>query len=266
MELFPVAREKLFRSDGVDSQYDALYRGDTGEQLSVVGRDYQLVTHQDAIEKVQETLDSMGENFDCFREGLTNRGKKLYAEYKLTNHEFDVDGDGMIPTLVVENSIDRSKSFRSRFGLYRLVCSNGLVVPVKEVQNLRFVHYMDNVDLDQVAAGIKAGLVELKDNFKHKFQKLNNENIAKNDVQKFLEDQSFPVAFKIEVAQAMIDQNLAMFEYAKTSNIEKPVEVDMGTISAYAWLNVLTYVATHKIQSLNKRIKIDSMISDRYYG
>jgi len=43
---FSVKREKLYRKDGTDTRYDALYRKDDGSQLSVVSRDYKLITHR----------------------------------------------------------------------------------------------------------------------------------------------------------------------------------------------------------------------------
>ncbi len=263
---FRVDREQLFRKDGTDSVYDALFDKDTGEQLSVVSRDYQLVTHTEAVDAYHKVFDSMDESVEHYRFETMNRGKKFRGEFKLPNHEFDVAGDHFIPTLIAENSIDRTRSFISRFGLYRMICENGCVVPLIETQNIKIPHFQTNINLDEIGEQIKTGLFHMVDSFKNEHKHMNEAKYGKSDIQLFLEDEAFPVAFKIEVAQYMIDQKLATFETARTSNLFKPVSVeDMDMINGYVWWNVLTAVSTHKIHSLNKRMKIDNAIA-KYIG
>jgi len=50
------------------------------------------------------------------------------------------DGDTVYPQVIVTNSHDGKNSFKFQCGLYRLVCSNGLVVADAEFGKLRITH------------------------------------------------------------------------------------------------------------------------------
>lgn len=50
------------------------------------------------------------------------------------------DGDDVYPRILLTNSHDGSSSFKFSIGIYRLVCSNGLVVADAEYKKLRLLH------------------------------------------------------------------------------------------------------------------------------
>jgi hypothetical protein len=50
------------------------------------------------------------------------------------------DGDDVFPQILMTNSHNGSSSFQFRVGLYRLVCSNGLVVATQEFENVKVRH------------------------------------------------------------------------------------------------------------------------------
>ncbi len=61
---------------------------------------------------------------------------------RLTNPNFDtakVVGEE-VPELVLTNSHNGKNSFSFRIGIYRLVCSNGLVIPTEEFSNITVKH------------------------------------------------------------------------------------------------------------------------------
>jgi len=51
-----------------------------------------------------------------------------------------VDGDDVMPRVLMTNSHDGKNAFRFQAGLYRFVCSNGLVIADEEFANLRIRH------------------------------------------------------------------------------------------------------------------------------
>lgn len=264
---FPIEREPLLRGDGVDTRYDALYRADTGSQISVVSRDYQLITHEQAMDSVYGLLDAMGETHEDFRIATTNQGKRLFAEVKLPDRKFDVSGDGIMPSVIVENSLDKTKSFVARFGAYRLVCSNGAIVGTKVV-NIALSHYKENINMDKVLYAIEQGINHGQEFFVTKAREMIDAPAGEDLLQHFIEDEAFPVLFRYSVAQYMAEQRLADFGYKRTSNISKPVEVEgvRSDLTKYVFWNVLTAVATHHVQSQRTRIAVDQAIARRFFG
>lgn len=263
---FPVEREPLVRADGVDTRYDALYRGDTGDQLSVVSRDYQLITHAEAVDAVYGYLDALGEPYEEFRAGLTNQGKRLFAEVKLPHREFDIDGDGIQPSLVVENSLDKTRSLSTSFGAFRLICSNGAIIG-RRIVNINLTHYRNNIDLDKILYAIDQGIHEGIEFFANSARDMINVP-AGPTIQEFLENENYPVLFRYMVAEEMMKQELANFEMKKVSNVEKPVEVtDVSKeVTQYLFWNILTQVATHRVVSQGKRVVIDRAIAKQFFG
>lgn len=50
------------------------------------------------------------------------------------------DGDNVMPRILMTNSHDGKNAFQFQAGLYRLVCSNGLVIADAEFANMRIRH------------------------------------------------------------------------------------------------------------------------------
>lgn len=66
-----------------------------------------------------------------------------------------------VPELVIINSHDATSAFQVRTGIFRLVCSNGMVLPVFEGEGVRIIHRMGLVDdvlraAERVAAGFSS--------------------------------------------------------------------------------------------------------------
>jgi len=62
------------------------------------------------------------------------------------------DGDTVMPRILMTNSHDGKNSFQFQAGLYRLVCSNGLVIADAEFANMKIRHM--GYDLDELSTVI----------------------------------------------------------------------------------------------------------------
>ena len=51
------------------------------------------------------------------------------------------DGDDVFPQILLTNSSDGKNAFTFRAGLFRLVCSNGLVISTQDFANMKIRHY-----------------------------------------------------------------------------------------------------------------------------
>jgi len=65
----------------------------------------------------------------AFQSRTRNEDKKNYVKHVMRfRHESAVEKGGVLPEIVMVNSHDGSSSYQLRAGIYRLVCSNGMIV------------------------------------------------------------------------------------------------------------------------------------------
>lgn len=107
----------------------------------LVSNKYQFIKTSDVL----GTLSEMGWNP---REMSEVKARKPHTRgfqkhlVRLTNPEFIATknvGDE-VPEIVLTNSHNGKNSFSFRIGIYRLVCSNGLVIPTEEFENITIKH------------------------------------------------------------------------------------------------------------------------------
>ena len=149
----------------------------------------------------------------AYQTRLNKRSPQEYKQY--TNHivtfrksQYDsLVVDDLIPSLYLTNSHNGSSTLKLHSGLHRVVCSNGLVTPMKEMANLNIAHnspkiydvknflenYMDTFkDLGGVVKQMKE--VQLNDADREKFANLavqvrfeNLESIPQIEIPKLLD-------------------------------------------------------------------------------
>ena len=106
-----------------------------------VSEKYQFIRTADVL----ESLENLGWNPREMKEVKARKSHTLGFQkhlIRLNNpkiSEFSVGEE--IPELIVTNSHNGRNSFSFRLGVYRLVCSNGLVIPVEEFSNLTIRHF-----------------------------------------------------------------------------------------------------------------------------
>ena len=255
---FEVKREQLPRSDGTDTGYDAIFRGDDGQQLAVVGRDYQLVTHDKVVNSLHSHLDAIGVNSELFRYDLTYNGSKLMYELRLPGYEFKAGGDDHQPTIKLWNSLNRTRAYNLDLGLWTKICSNGLM-GYRSAFNLREVHTRDRIRLEQIGRKLQDQIVLHIEDITRRSKELANKD-AKKFIKLMLD--SFPVQFVHYVAEELVKHGIT-FEHKAVGGIQKPIKmIGYNEISAYVLLQILTAVATHKIKGAVKRQQIDARIGE----
>ena len=85
---------------------------------------YRHYSHEDAIKVVEDALYSAGVNYSLkFQQLNTN---KMVANFQFDDYLIEGLG-GLVPQISVVNSTDKSTALKLIGGVFRLVCSNGLV-------------------------------------------------------------------------------------------------------------------------------------------
>lgn len=67
-------------------------------------------------------------------------GRGVHLVRLRTNKSFHVDGETLFPEIVIKNSYDGSCPLVVEMGIFRLVCSNGLIIKSKDLGSIKIRH------------------------------------------------------------------------------------------------------------------------------
>lgn len=128
---FPVIETTVHREDRTNlSDYKLIVREDTNAPISIVSKDYKLVTNGHLIDSLTEVIDKVGIKYEFYLSDKhnyvdDNRMKLmlLFPELKIQD-----DADGIGTCLYIHNSYDMSERIRVIFGMLRWACANGALI------------------------------------------------------------------------------------------------------------------------------------------
>ena len=145
--LFPVEKVKMEDLTGIpaNSDYEFAVLGEIeGKKrlLNACSERYELIPNTEIFPQIREILFEGGLEFsEKYR--MTSNYARFYADYVIESKQASIgtDLDIVKPLIRVRHSYNGMTKYAIIFGYYRLVCDNGLVVPVKskEAQNLHIV-------------------------------------------------------------------------------------------------------------------------------
>lgn len=174
----PVAAQKIvFVMDPADQknvQHAEQYMGvwnEASEKLScIASKKYHIVQHRDVLENLANVLQdlnlSVRGKIEYFNDGDEMQACVLFNDHMLT----DDSKDGVMLGLRVVNSYNCSKGFRGDIYALRLVCSNGMVLPVFENGVYKRIHVGEFDASEGIATFIKR-VIELKPQFQELIEK-----------------------------------------------------------------------------------------------
>lgn len=214
----------------------AIVRDDNRKVITITSSDYQLVSHEDVINAVEAIFEMNKWDYQLYDINVGGRrGNKMYVTYNLPQYKFSVtDGDEMIPYVQIYNSYDKSLLFGAAVGLYRVICSNGLIITTK-TQSLKMRHFKENISLSDVALDIEKMLAEVG-MAKKKLQIIAKEKISDTTIEELL-----PKIFKRERDQKKMKESGILTDYFE----------ELGK-TKYAFLNACTAYATHILPTYSK--------------
>jgi hypothetical protein len=113
--------------------------------------------------RVIEDMETLGWDVVSVREIKSRKGIGFQKHMiKFQNQNIIIEGengDDVFPQILLTNSHNGSSSFQFRVGLYRLVCSNGLVIATQEFKNIKIRHM--GYSFDELENNIKSIIEQL---------------------------------------------------------------------------------------------------------
>jgi hypothetical protein len=141
--LFPIEMAKISDKLGLDtisSTEYGIFANLNGKEmlLNTCSENYELVKNEDIFLNIETILNSAGIPFDV--EYGMHSFSRFYGNYKIKTDGVSIGnkGDLIYPILIVEHSYNGLWKYKMTFGYFRLICSNGLVVPVEGKEDVNF--------------------------------------------------------------------------------------------------------------------------------
>ena len=126
---------------------------------------YNLVPNEEVFPQVEKVIKEKGLEFK--RNIRIINGSKFYVDY-IIKKGMDLKVNEVYPKISVWNSYDGAMKFRTEFGFYRLVCSNGLATPTgfhsKNITK-HSINYGINVDSAMESKGLLSDFIKSSSTF-----------------------------------------------------------------------------------------------------
>lgn len=266
---FSVDREELINAKGIDTGYDTIYKRKGGATLGVVSRDYHMITHRQAITQVMDILEKKKlPKIKPLRLQTTHDGSRMYAEFIL-NRKSDLGiptvsntkvGDMISPGFMITNSYDRSLRFGTESFIYRLVCSNGMVVQDKLFSERK--RHTKALNLDSMIEKFVESFENFDKQIVPQVASLTTQILKPEDLQEELN--IVPSWIQGEAIEYLEKGKWIGLETTDSGIEELQVIKD---ITRWDLLNAFTYVMSHSItQNPKTAMELNRKISERFLG
>ncbi len=270
---FPVEEIDLVRVDGVKTNLRALVNGNNGDELGIVTDKYNVFTHRQASETVKEFLEKVSLPHVTTKLSTANSGSRFFEQIAFPSLAFDpakgfvnstaLDNFGLTrdtyqPMITIKNSYDKTLGLSWSYGLFRIVCSNGMAVKVAE-EKLSYKHNQI-LDVEAVQEHLVANLNKSSELMFTKYVELNQKQgtpILADFMASSINDR-----FKKMVLDKLGEKVQLVTEIEDTDKGQLWTIKEIATdVSAYALYNVLTEVNTHQIGNAGERATNDETIA-----
>lgn len=273
---FEVDQIPLVRVDGVETNLRALVNKETGKQLGVVTNQYNVFTHREASETVKDFLTGAGLSFESKIKDTASAGSRFFETLVFPSLSFNpskgqfsdaldsknLQVDTYIPSIQIRNSYDRTLGLSWTYGLYRVVCQNGMAVQVKGSEEKLSFKHSQIVNRDLVYAHLVSNLEKSSLAMEKAFVSLNGqkgEDLLQSALANRFSDRYKKYVLDKLGANATIEGAVEEQEDGSTVWTINKINTEL---SAYAIYNVLTEVNTHQIMNPMERSANDRKIAN----
>lgn len=236
---------------GVDQEdslgYQALVDEENGRLFSIVSESFRVVQHRDLLDQVYSSVYRHPEyGSPESRVMLYNGGARMKATLTFPEVQVPIgdNGDLINPQITIRNGYDGNWALSILFGAFRLVCSNGLVIGEKALQYRKeHVHDVGEIwRMDSLSVAMDQ-FSRVKDIWKGWADTILTQDQAKE---------------KVGRMQFTPNEEKDLLQEVEVSSGESLDDPKMKVITAWILFNLVCQYATHRVQSEQRRMQIES--------
>lgn len=220
--------------------------------FSIPSEDYKFVRHEEIVKQVHDACLEVPEyGTPELNISLPYQGAKMVLRVRFPEMQKEVKvGDEVIPEISFRSSYDLQWKVRGDGGVFRKICSNGMMIPVKGKQFNYINRHVSTLSLEQMVNTMKEGLIAFSE---------------QNEIwKKWAEAQ---------VGQEVYDEvwDALPFSPNEKEKIEAlpeagthlllPSALEREELTLWGFNNVVTQFVTHSIESENRRADIEPTIA-----
>lgn len=176
--LFPVKQEKLFLSNGRETDIYAIINAENGHYVGHYGSEDVFISNKELMERLFKALDLLGIDYDVKMKAYGKRADRFHAILTL-NEGLKVNGFESKLELHIKNSFGNG-ALMCQLGLLLLICLNGMVGMQKAFSLLQ--RHSKSLSLDYVVKELEQRLSNAQNGFQGMFDGINDIQINDNQV------------------------------------------------------------------------------------
>jgi len=225
-------------------KYKAIVNPKIDKVYSIVSRDYKLIRHEDAVQRIERIIDKNLElgKYKTATE-FYNDGARMRVIYSFYKRSIEIKkGNAVNPELHLFNSYDTTWPFVVLIGAFRFVCANGLVVGEKYLHlRKRHVYHFDDMDFkEQVSATLKRFKLQT-----NQWKKWTDCQLTENTYEKAIKALKFG-----KKAMALVEEHMVR-------ETKDYTEDGFPIMNLWIFYNVLTWYISHHAVSLNHKVEME---------
>lgn len=273
---FMVDEVPLVRIDNhEETGLKGLFNHETNNRLGgSVAYSYQVTTHQKASETVRSFLDKIGLAYETDGGKVSSKGSRFYENITLPGLNFNPakmdssaldasktpNREDIIPMIIIRNSYDKTAPVGWTYGMYRLLCSNGMAMPLS-VDSLMYRHNQD-IDFEMVQSKLMSKIDESITMMTDAYKKLNSVS-GITALKAIMEAKDFTDKFKLALVDNLQKAGAVTISSKEViEDKEKFLEIEDISTDASAWgiYNMATDISSHVITDRSKQDRTDRRI------
>lgn len=240
---------------------DAIRNVSDQKVLGVFKSSQYICSHTQAVDKVESAFEEMNITPEVTDFNLLKNGANLYVHYRLPE-ALGIDlgenipgvpgSDVLIPEIILRNSYDGKTTFGLEYGLFRLVCSNGmrtLVLGNKSTAK----QFIGDVDVAVIVAGLREFCETMLVNLKVRITAM----VANTAPELHEKVREFVVSHWSNKLISVWDSQI---EYAQ----QEAAEAEKPGISEWAYFNSCTFIASHMMHSYARRRYTEMQLAKQF--
>ncbi len=158
----PFDNGELYSADGMHITLAKDPNSGHVQALNKVSDQYKMVQHYEALHNSLEAIINGAPEFGKPDVELkfSPYGGKMWAKMMFPQMINIMEDDPIKPQCIVTNSADLSKRFSIIFGAFRIICSNGMIIPDSRFPDyvlIRNLHKQGTLDLDEAIQKMMVG-------------------------------------------------------------------------------------------------------------
>ena len=243
-----IMEQKVMVGGKVVPNYKAIVDCETSKVYSIVSNKYKVLSHDEALEPVLETLEKGNHGTFTVDTDLEKEGARMFTTITLSDYEVPVGSpdDIVYPQIIVKNSYDLSFRYSVEIGAFRFVCSNGLIIG-RKYDLIRQKHYKSIITLkDQLRRRLDNVYTVIKEE-SETWKRWQDELVHPKTYEHIINTLNLPQKRTKEIEEKVEKASTFTNEYYRT-------------LTMWALFNILTAYITHSVMSITAKVELNGRL------